>query len=109
VVTGAPLGDHDGDGFQLHHRRPSGRGGTSRTNQDTLPNVICLLPRVHLFGSPRIVLDGVAGRSVHGSPAWSRPLGLLLSSHVEEPGSVPVRVRGMWVFLDDAGGWMALG
>jgi hypothetical protein len=108
AVTGAPLGDPDGDGFHLHHRRPGGRGGTSRANQQCLSNVVCLLPRVHLFGAPGLVLDGVAGRSVHGAPAWSKPLGLLLSSSVEEPGSVPVRLWSGWAFLLDDGGMIPL-
>lgn len=103
VVTGAPLGDRDGDTWHMHHRRPGSMGGTERQNQQQLGNVIGLLARVHNFGAPGLLLDG-AVRSVHGSPAWSKPLGLLLSSSVDEPASVPVRVAGRgFVFLLDDG------
>jgi hypothetical protein len=108
AVTGAPLGDLDGP-WELHHRRPGGRGGTSRANQQYPSNVVALLARVHNFGAAGLVLDGVAGRSVHGNPEWSRPLGLLVSSNVDEPASVPVRVAGLgWVFLLDDGGVLPL-
>jgi hypothetical protein len=102
AVTGAPLGDLDGH-WQLHHRRPGGRGGTSRANQQCPSNVLGLLARVHLFGAPGLLLDGRV-RSVHGDPGWSRPLGLLVSSNVDEPGSVPVRLWSGWCFLLDDGG-----
>lgn len=103
AVTGALLGDPDGDTWHMHHRRPGGRGGTSRTNQHRLGNVVGLLARVHNFGAPGLLLDGVDGRSVHGDPAWSKPLGLLLSSHEAEPSAVPVRTVWGWVFLGDDG------
>lgn len=104
AVTGAALGDLDGP-WHMHHRRPGGRGGTSRENQQAPSNVLALLDRVHNFGAPGLVLDGVAGRSVHGSPEWSRPLGLLVSSNVDEPASIPVRLHGIgWAFLLDDGG-----
>jgi len=102
AVTGLPL---DWDRDALHHRRPGGRGGTSRANQQAPSNVVALLARVHNFGAPGLLLDGVAGRSVHGSPEWSRPLGLLVSSNVDEPASIPVRIAGLgFVFLLDDGG-----
>jgi hypothetical protein len=107
AVTGAPLGDLH-DGWELHHRRPGGRGGTSRANQQSPSNVVALLARVHNFGAAGLVLDGIPGRSVHGAPAWSKPLGLLLSSSVEEPGSVPVRLWSGWAFLLDDGGMIPL-
>lgn len=108
-MTGAPLGDLDG-GWHLHHRRPGGMGGTVRTNQQTPANVVALLARVHNFGAPGLVLDGVAGRSVHGDPLWSEPLGLLLSPSVEDPSSRPVRIGGVgWVFLTEDGGWVPVG
>jgi hypothetical protein len=102
AVTGTSLGDLDG-GWHLHHRRPGGRGGTSRANQQSPANVVCLLPRVHLFGAPGLYLDG-AVRSVHGDPGWSKPLGLLVSSNVDDPGSIPVRLWHGWCFLGDDGG-----
>jgi hypothetical protein len=109
AVTGAPLGDLDG-GWHLHHRRPGGRGGTSRPNQQEPANVVALLARVHLFGAAGLLLDGIPGRSVHGSPEWSRPLGLLVSSSVDEPGSIPVRIAGLgFVFLLDDGRMLPIG
>jgi hypothetical protein len=106
AVTGRVL---DWDRDDLHHRRPGGRGGTSRANQQLPANVIAVLAEAHNMGSPRLVVDGVAGRSIHTDPRWSRPLGLLVSSHVDEPGSIPVRLHGHgWVFLDDDGGMTPL-
>jgi hypothetical protein len=69
--------------------------------------VLALLPRVHLFGRAGLYLDG-AVRSVHGDPAWSKPLGLLVSSNVDDPGSIPVRLWHGWCFLDDDGGLIPL-
>jgi hypothetical protein len=106
AVTGAVLGDVDCDLWDLHHRRPGGMGGTRRVDQDTLPNVIALLARVHNFGAPGLLIGGVDGRSVHGDPAWSGPLGYLLSPSEEEPGAVPLLLHGRaWVFLTAAGGY----
>jgi hypothetical protein len=109
AATGLPLGDVDGSQWNMHHRRPGGKGGTSR-EQDVLSNVVCLLAEAHNMGSPRLIVDGVAGRSVHTDPRWSKPLGLLLSSHENDPSSVPVRVAGVgWVFLTDDGQYVPLG
>lgn len=109
AVTGLPLGDPESDRWDLHHRLAGGMGGTSR-DRDRLCNVIAVLAEAHNMGSPRLVVDGVAGRSIHTDPGWSRPLGLLLSqSEPREPWSVPVRLAGRdWVFLDDDGGWLPL-
>jgi hypothetical protein len=107
AVTGALLGDVDGDLWQLHHRRPGGMGGTRRPDQDSLPNVIALLARVHNFGAPGLLIEGVDGRSVHGDPAWSMPRGYLLSPSEEDPGAVPLLLRGQrWVFLTPGGGYL---
>jgi hypothetical protein len=109
AATGLPLGDPDGDRWNLHHRRPGGMGGTRRANQDTLPNVVALLAEAHNMGAAWLPVEGVTGRSVHGDPDWSGPLGLLLSPSVDNPGEVPVRVAGVgWVFLDEAGGYVPL-
>jgi hypothetical protein len=106
AVTGLPL---DWDRDALHHRRPGSMGGTERANQQEPANVLALLARVHNFGAPGLLLDGRV-RSVHGDPAWSKPLGLLLSASVDEPGSVPVRVAGLgFVFLLDDGGVLPVG
>jgi hypothetical protein len=110
AVTGAPLGELEADSWHLHHRRPGSMGGTGRASQQRPGNVLALLARVHNFGAPGLVLDGMPGRSVHGSPEWSKPLGLLLSASVEEPGSVPVRLAGLgWVFLLDDGTCLPVG
>jgi len=108
AATGLPLGEVDG-GWHLHHRRPGGKGGTRREGQQRPGNVVALLPEAHNMGSPRLVVDGVPGRSVHTDPAWSRPLGLLVSTHEPDPGAVPVRLAGLgWVFLLDDGGLLPL-
>jgi len=108
AVTGAPLGNLDG-GWHLHHRRPGSMGGTERANQQRPGNVLGLLARVHNFGAAGLLLDGRV-RSVHGNPEWSKPLGLLLSASVDDPGSVPVRLAGLgFVFLLDDGGVLPVG
>jgi hypothetical protein len=91
IVTGAPLGDPDGDTWNLHHRRPGGMGGTSRPDQDTLPNVIAVADNVH--------------RGIHENPQWSEPVGLLLPTSEQDPASVPVRSYRGWVFLLPEGGY----
>jgi hypothetical protein len=112
AVTGHALGGVDGDRYHLHHRRPSGAGGTRRADQDSLGNVVCLLPRVHVFGAPDLIVDGVAGRSVHGDPLWSTARGLLLPARVEDPASVPVWMctpfgGPSWWLLSADGGFMS--
>lgn len=96
AVTGLALGDPDG-GWALHHRLAGGMGGTAR-NRDRLSNLVGVLPGAHNLGA----------RSIHGAPAWSRPLGLLLSqSRGDDPAAVPVLMAGVgWVWLDDGGGWV---
>jgi hypothetical protein len=94
VVTGCPLGGEDDDTWHLHHRRPFGMGGTSREDQDTLPNVIAVSEQVH--------------RGIHGNPHWSGPDGLLLPKQGErsDPAAVPVRTWRGWVFLTVEGGYL---
>lgn len=106
AVTGRLL---DWDRDDLHHRQPGGMGGTSR-NRDRLSNVVAVLAEAHNMGSPGLVVDGVAGRSIHTDPRWSRWFGLLVSPSVDDPGSVPVRIVGVgWVFLGDDGQVVPLG
>jgi hypothetical protein len=104
AVTGLPL---DWDRDDLHHRLPGGLGGSS-TDRDRLSNLIGLLAPAHNLGSPDLRIADVPGRSVHGSPAWSRPLGLLLSpARRDDPAAVPVRLAGRgWGWLTDAGEWV---
>jgi hypothetical protein len=106
AVVGAPLGDPDDDRWDLHHRLAGQMGGTTRLDRDVLSNVVAVLAEAHNMGSPRLVVDGRAGRSIHTDPAWSRPLGLLLSANRgDDPARVPVRLAGRgWVFLTDEGG-----
>jgi hypothetical protein len=109
AVTGLLLGDPDSDRWNLHHRLAGQMGGTTR-DRDVLSNVVAVLAEAHNMGSPRLLVDGRPGRSIHTDPAWSRPLGLLLSqARGDDPARVPVRLAGRgWVFLDDAGGWTRL-
>lgn len=108
-ATGVALGDPDGP-WHMHHRLAGGMGGSGR-DRDVPSNVIALLGPAHNMGSPGLVVDGVPGRSVHGDPGWSRPLGLLLSqSRLDDPAAMPVRLAGMgWGFLLDDGGWQPIG
>lgn len=91
LVSGQPLGDRDGDTWHLHHRRPKSMGGTRRANEDTLPNVIAVMPSAH--------------REIHAHPDRSRPLGWLLPHTEEEPGRIPLRTWRGWRFLTDDGGY----
>lgn len=89
-VSGRPLGER----VEVHHRRPGGHGGTGRDGQHEATNLLALLPEVH----------NLRPDSVHGSPAWSRPLGYLLPNSCVEPALVPVLLHGRrWVFLTRAG------
>lgn len=110
AVTGIGLGDPEADRWDLHHRLAGQMGGTSRLDRDVLSNVIAVLAEAHNMGSPRLLVDGKAGRSIHTDPAWSRPLGLLLSAgRADVPAEVPVRLSGLgWGFLRDDGGWTPL-
>jgi hypothetical protein len=95
LFTGAPLpGGEDGDGWDLHHRRPGGMGGTNRPDQQSLPNVIAVADNVH--------------RGIHHNPHWSEPLGLLLPTSEDDPASVPVRTWRGWIFLTPEGGYRPL-
>lgn len=92
-VSGYPLGDR----VEVHHRRPGGHGGTRRAGQHNVTNLLALLPEVH----------NMAPTSVHGSPAWSRPRGYLLSNSVPDPAAVPVQLYGRaWVFLRSDGTYL---
>lgn len=95
-VSGIPL---DPLSWDAHHRRNKGMGGTYRENTDTLPNLLVTHPLVH----------NLRPDSVHGNPAWSAPLGYLLSKNIERPELVPVKLHGRaWVLLTADGGYLAL-
>lgn len=110
AVTGAALGGPEDDRWDLHHRLAGQMGGTTRLDRDVLSNLVAVLAEAHNMGSPRLLVDGVPGRSIHTDPGWSRPLGLLLSANRGDvPAAVPVRIAGAgWVFLRDDGGWTRL-
>jgi 5-methylcytosine-specific restriction enzyme A len=90
VVTGAELPGGEDGGWELHHRRPGGMGGTKRPDQDTLPNVVCLTTGSH--------------RWAHAHPVEAGPAGLLLPPRECDPAAVPVRTWRGWVFLTADGG-----
>lgn len=107
AVTGLPLGEPESGRWNLHHRLAGQMGGTVR-DRDTLPNVVAVLAEAHNMGSPRLVVDGRPGRSIHTDPVWSRGLGLLLSqTRGDVPEERPVRIAGVgWVFLTGDGGYL---
>lgn len=85
------------EGYDMHHRRPGGKGGTSRDGQHALTNLLALDPQVH----------NLHPRSVHMRPLLARPRGYLLSTSTADPALVPVHLRGQrWVFLSRAGGYL---
>ena len=90
-VTGRPL---QYETFDMHHRRPKGKGGTSRPNVNDLDNLLALDPTIH---------NG-ARHSVHQDPGWSRPRGYLVSKTLDNPGMVPVYLLDRyWVLLGKDG------
>jgi hypothetical protein len=109
AVTGIDLGDPESGRWHMHHRLAGEMGGTSR-DRDVLSNVIAVLAEAHNMGSPGLLVDGVAGRSIHTDPMWSRGRGLLLSAtRADDPAEVPLWMAGVgWGFLDDGGGWTPL-
>jgi 5-methylcytosine-specific restriction endonuclease McrA len=75
----------NGDEVARHHRQRRAVGG------DRLSNVV--------------VLHGECHRSVHSHPELARRTGLIVSSYVTEPETVPLQQWGRrWVRLDDLGG-----
>lgn len=95
-ITGVDL---DYETFDLHHRRPKGMGGTSRADRDAVECLLALHPTIH-NGAPH---------SVHQNPTWSRPLGYLVSKHVDYPGQVPVQLlERYWVLLGGDGQYYPL-
>lgn len=98
-ITGAPLGPRESDGWECHHRRNKGMGGTSRDNADDLSNLLALTPKIH-NGGPR---------SVHGSRTWAEEHGYLIPKHAPHPGLWPVKLLGRyWVILGDDGQYYPL-
>jgi len=100
-VSGRPLYR---EGFDAHHRRNKGMGGTSRLDTDTLPNLLALDPMIH-NGGPR---------SVHGARISSDRFGWLVPKNINSVSSRPVllatsmKVR-RWALLGDKGGrlWLS--
>lgn len=74
-------------------------GGTYREDTDTLPNLLVTHPLVH----------NLQPDSIHGNPAWSRPLGYLLPKDTARPDLVPVLLHtGLWVLLTPGGGYLPM-
>jgi hypothetical protein len=97
-ISGRPLGHVDG-GWELHHRRNKGMGGTSRDDTDTLPNVLALHPDVHNGGPD----------SVHGRRRWSEERGYLIPKDVDDPWLWPVWLLGReWVLLTASGAYASM-
>ena len=98
-ITGLRLGDRDGDGWECHHRRNKGMGGTDRPDVDSPANLLALSPAAH--------------RAVHASRAWAQPRGYLLSKNLppeqDDPSMWPVFLSGRrWVLLTHSGGYAAI-
>lgn len=90
-ITGIPV---TYEGFDAHHRRNKGMGGTSRPDRDWLSNLLCLDPLVH-NGGPR---------SVHARRKWAEKNGYLVPKNVEWASMIPIRLCGrIWVYLTDDG------
>lgn len=95
-VSGQPL---DPAGFDAHHRRPKGMGGTYRPDTDTLVNLLALAPYVH----------NMDPRSVHLDPTWSRPRGYLVAKNTARVDLVPVlHHSGIWVLLTHKGPYIEM-
>lgn len=95
-VSGLPLRF---DGFDAHHRRPKGMGGTYRPDTDTLPNLLALDPAVH---------NGGPG-SVHADRPWSEDRGWLLPKGTALALSWPVWLwQRRWVVLTPEGAYRPL-
>jgi hypothetical protein len=96
-ITGLPLPGGPSGPWECHHRRPKGMGGTRRTDEDSLPNLLAITAAIH-NGGPH---------SVHQDPAWSRPRGYLVSKLCDHPGLVPVLLHGrQWVILGADGDYL---
>lgn len=78
------------EAIHKHHRRNRAAGSTKRpaSNQPSASLHACLL--CHTF--------------IGAEPAVANPLGWLVGQS-EEPASKPVLYRGVWVLLDDNGGF----
>lgn len=104
-VSGLALADPD-RGWDLHHRRNKGMGGTLRPDTDTPVNVLAVLPEVHNSAGMNSERGWPRGLSVHGSREWAGPRGYLIPKHVDTPGRWPVLLWGArWVWLTDEGGY----
>ena len=78
--------------WSQHHRQPRGLGGTSKPDRP----------------SNLLLLDGSGTSGCHGWVESHREeamrFGWLVSQY-SEPSLEPVLRRGVWVLLDDEGGW----
>lgn len=98
-ITGAHLGDRDGSGWECHHRRNKGMGGTDRPDVDSPANLLALSAPAH--------------RAVHASRTWAQPRGYLvpkqLPPELDDPSMWPVLLLGRrWTLLTHAGGYATI-
>jgi 5-methylcytosine-specific restriction protein A len=75
-------------GFEIHHRRPRGAGGTRRPESNLPSNGLLLCPKSH-----RRIESHRAEAYEHG---W-------LVRQTDDPATVPLLYRGTWVVLDALG------
>lgn len=104
-VSGLLLDGPDG-GWDLHHRRNKGMGGTTRANTDTLPNLLAVAPEVHNSAGVNSGRGWPHDLSIHGSRTWSAARGYLVPKHVDDPGGWPVLLWGArWAWLTTGGAY----
>lgn len=72
-----------GNGTHKHHRR-------SRRVRDQHTHCTCVL----------LTLCATCHIMVHAQPAWAMTRGLIVSIHVTEPWTAPVRTFGGWSLMD---------
>lgn len=75
-------------GYEFHHRRPRGMGGSKLADTNMTSNALFLCRDCHA--------DIESERTAAINQGW-------LVSQNESPADIPVRYRGDWVYLDDLG------
>jgi len=77
-----------GFGFQFHHRRPRGMGGSKASDTNTASNCVMVCDRCHRFIE--------SYRKEFTDKGWLVPQG-------QNPSEMPLWRFGRWVLLDDEG------
>jgi 5-methylcytosine-specific restriction protein A len=75
-------------GYEFHHRRPRGMGGSKLANTNMTSNALMLCRDCHA--------DIESERTAAINQGW-----LITQNH--SPTDIPVYYRGAWVYLDDLG------